>query len=169
MCSAWHGMWGIEDAGGHTSSSNAFLEAGAWPVHPGKKLHLCRCLHPSTVGHPLGAHSNSTQCSSQHPMHLMKASTSGKTLGMKPSPSDLQHLPSAASPMCWSARVLASSHCCPLHPCPVVSSSRNCPMFMTVGAGGQMGDVETIIAHLHMAISCQARANMATSLSSVKG
>ena len=53
-----------------------------------------------------------------------------------------------------------------LHPHPVVSSLRNCPMFMTMGAGRQMGDVE---AHLHAAISCWARASMAASPLSVKG
>ena len=41
-----------------------------WPVHPGKRLCLYRCLHPSGTGHPLGGHSNSSWCSFQHPVHL---------------------------------------------------------------------------------------------------
>ena len=57
----------------------------------------------------------------------------------------------------------------PLLHIPSMPSSRNCPMYRTIGVGGQAGHVESATAHLNRAISHQARPRVAMSLPSITG
>ena len=103
------------------------------------------------------------------PVMLQEASTNNDTWGANPFPAGSQHLPSVASPTCWSALEYASSHCYLVQPPALGFSHRNCPMLRILGAGGQVIDSETVAIHLHMAIRCRASTNAASSLPSVRG
>ena len=102
------------------------------------------------------------------PVMLQKASTSRDMWGVNPLPAGSQHLPAAASPMHWSAQEYAFSHYCSFQPSLLGFSHRNCPVLRIVGAGGQVIDSEITAIHCHTAVRCQARANMASSLLSVR-
>ena len=103
------------------------------------------------------------------PVMLQKASTSRDTQGVNPLPTGSQCLLAVASPTCWSAQEYASSHCCSFQLSLLGFSHRNCPILRIVGAGGQVIDSEIAAIHLHVAIRYQARANVASSLPSVRG
>ena len=101
------------------------------------------------------------------PVMLQKASTSSDMQGVNPLPWG----PSVCllRPLLWSAHQYASSHCCSFQ-LPLLSfSHRNCPILRIEGAGRQVIDSEIAAINLHVAIRCWARANMASSLPSVRG
>ena len=100
---------------------------------------------------------------------LQKASTSRDMWGANPLPMGSQCLPTAASPTCWSTLEYVSSHCCSCQLLLLSFSHKNCPISRIVGAGGQVIDSEIVAIHLHVAIRHWARANMVSSLPSVKG
>ena len=106
---------------------------------------------------------------SRAPVMLMKASTSSKTLGAKPSPSGLQYLA-----FCSFLNILECTRLSfqpllntPPAPCCVfVQKLSNVHDHWSRWADG---GVEMVISHLHMAISHRTRASAATSFPSVKG
>ena len=57
----------------------------------------------------------------------------------------------------------------PLLYTPSIPSSRNCPMYRTIGAGRQVGGVESATSYLNRAISHWARPRVAMSLPSITG
>ena len=103
------------------------------------------------------------------PVTLQKACTINDMWGMNPLPMGSQHLPAMASLTPWSVLEYAPSHCCSFQPSLFSFLHRNCPILRIVGAGGQVIDSEIAAVYLHMAIRHWARANVASSLPSLRG
>ena len=165
-CPLWQGVWGSAGGGGNTSSSQACLvgkHLASW-----SRWEITYAKSPSSLS--CGpSHSSSFQQRTTFQVLSMKASTSWETLGVNCTPLGLQVLPLAASPMCWRAQAWCKSYCCWSHPFSSTSSSKNCPMFRTVGEGRQMGLLDTFPVHLQVATSHLVRSFMAASLPSVSG
>ena len=85
---------------------------------------------------------------------LVNASTNNETFGAK---------------SFWRVQVYASSQSWTTHPCPSMSSSRNCPMFKMVRAGRQIKGLEVSTIQCHVASILHAWVYMAASLPSIRG